>query len=147
MLGVFLTVLHVIVCFGIILVVLLQSGKGGGLAGSIGGGSNMMTGAQAAFGGRGTADLLSKATTGLAIGFMVMSLILTVYTMHAGGGKEGGSKIREMLQHEETTAMPFNATINSPEENLDNVEPGPASTQQPAPTPATQPESEKQNPN
>lgn len=63
--------LHVVVCIVLILVVLLQSSKGGGLAGAFGGG-----GGQTMFGGQETATFLSKATTYLAVGFMVLSLLL-----------------------------------------------------------------------
>ena len=63
--------LHVVVCIVLILVVLLQSSKGGGLAGAFGGG-----GGQTMFGGQETATFLSKATTYLAIAFMVLSLLL-----------------------------------------------------------------------
>ena len=53
-----LTALHVVVCLFLIIVVLLQSGKAADLAGAFGG-----MGSQTAFGPRGSATLLSKATT------------------------------------------------------------------------------------
>jgi len=63
-------IFHVIVCIGLIMVVLLQSAKGEGLAGSaFGGGGGGLGGA--VFGGRGAGSFLSKATTVLAILFMV----------------------------------------------------------------------------
>ena len=65
-----LTIIHVIVCFFLIVVVLLQSGKAADLAGAFGG-----MGSQTAFGPRGSATLLSKATTLAAAIFMVTSLI------------------------------------------------------------------------
>lgn len=65
--------LHVIACFFLIAVVLLQQGKGQDLASAFGGG-----GTQTAFGPRGSANVLSKATTVLAAVFMVTSLALTV---------------------------------------------------------------------
>lgn len=68
-----LTIVHVIVCLFLILVVLLQQGKSADWSGTFGGGSS-----QAAFGQRGTATLLSKATTAAAILFMVTSLALTI---------------------------------------------------------------------
>jgi len=68
-----LTILHVVVCLFLILVVLLQQGKSADWSGAFGGGSS-----QVAFGQRGTATLLSKATTGAAILFMVTSLALTI---------------------------------------------------------------------
>ena len=65
-------VLHVLVCLILILVVLLQSGKGADLAGAFGGGAT-----QTAFGSRGPASFLSKATTGAAIVFMITSIALS----------------------------------------------------------------------
>jgi preprotein translocase subunit SecG len=63
--------IHVLVCFVLILVVLLQSGKGADLAGAFGGG-----GTQTAFGSRGPASFLSKATTIAAVVFMLTSITL-----------------------------------------------------------------------
>lgn len=68
-----LVFVHVCVSAALISIVLLQSGRGGGLAG-LGGG-----GAQAVFGGRGATDILAKITQGLAIAFMVLSLLLALY--------------------------------------------------------------------
>jgi preprotein translocase subunit SecG len=62
-----LVVFHVIVCAGLILAVLMQSSKGEGLAGSAFGGS--FSGAM--FGGRGAASFLSRATSVLAVLFML----------------------------------------------------------------------------
>ena len=70
---VFLTVIHVAVCLFLILVVLLQTGKGADLAGAFGGG-----GSQTAFGARGATTLLHKITTGSAVAFMATSLILAI---------------------------------------------------------------------
>jgi preprotein translocase subunit SecG len=67
------TTLHVIVCFILVLVVLLQTGKGADLAGAFGGGST-----QTAFGSRGPASFLSKMTTIAAIIFMMTSIGLSL---------------------------------------------------------------------
>lgn len=66
-------VLHIIACLFLIAVVLLQQGKGQDLASAFGGG-----GTQTAFGPRGSANVLTRATTILAGLFMVTSLALTV---------------------------------------------------------------------
>ena len=68
-----LTIVHVIVCFFLVVVVLLQSGKAADLAGAFGG-----MGSQTAFGPRGSATVLSKATTIAAAVFMVTSLSLAI---------------------------------------------------------------------
>ena len=65
--------LHIIVCFILVLVVLLQSGKGADLAGAFGGGST-----QTAFGSRGPASFLSKMTTIAAVVFMLTSIGLSM---------------------------------------------------------------------
>ena len=73
---------HVVVCIFLIIVVLLQSGKAADLAGAFGG-----MGSQTAFGPRGSATLLSKATTISAVLFMVTSLALSILaTRNAGLG-------------------------------------------------------------
>ncbi len=65
--------IHIVVCLLLVIIVLLQSGKSADLAGAFGG-----YGSQSTFGPRGTATLLSKITTTLAILFMVTSLLLQV---------------------------------------------------------------------
>lgn len=83
----FLTIVHVLVCLFLIVVVLLQSGKAADLAGAFGG-----MGSQTAFGPRGSATLLSKATTISAIIFMMTSLALSIMaTRMAGSGPATGS--------------------------------------------------------
>src|SRR5258705_10141728 len=77
-----LTIVHVLVCLFLIVVVLLQSGKAADLAGAFGG-----MGSQTAFGPRGSATLLSKATTISAVLFMITSLSLSIMaTRNAGLG-------------------------------------------------------------
>ena len=66
-------VLHIVACLFLIAVVLLQQGKGQDLASAFGGG-----GTQTAFGPRGSATVLSRATTILAGVFMVTSLTLSL---------------------------------------------------------------------
>lgn len=74
-----LTIVHVLVCFFLVVVVLLQSGKAADLAGAFGG-----MGSQTAFGPRGAATVLSKATTVAAGLFMVTSLSLSVMATRQG---------------------------------------------------------------
>jgi preprotein translocase subunit SecG len=72
--------IHILVCFFIIIVVLLQSGQSGDISAAFGG-----QGSQTAFGPRGAASALSKATTWSAVVFMVTSIVLSVYATKRGG--------------------------------------------------------------
>jgi preprotein translocase subunit SecG len=86
-----LIVVHVAICIALVIVVLLQSAKGEGLAGAFGGGG--LTGA--VFGGRGAATFLSKATAYLAIAFMLSCIGLSLVTPGGGGGQES-ALLKEM---------------------------------------------------
>ena len=74
------TAIHILVCFFIIVVVLLQSGKSGDISAAFGG-----QGSQTAFGPRGAASALSRATTWSAVAFMITSITLSVYASKRGG--------------------------------------------------------------
>ena len=87
-----LTIIHVLVCLLLIGVVLLQSGKAADLAGAFGG-----MGSQTAFGPRGSATVLSKATTIAAALFMVTSLSLSVLASRGGNRSVGGSTVLEKI--------------------------------------------------
>ena len=87
MLEIFLTVIHVVVCLFLIVVVLLQSGKAADLAGAFGG-----MGSQTAFGPRGAATMLSKATTFAAVVFMLTSIWLGI---EAGRNRSIGDSVIE----------------------------------------------------
>ena len=82
--GILLVVIHVVVCLFLIGVVLLQQGKSADLAGAFGG-----QGSQTAFGPRGSATLLSKATTISAIIFMLTSISLSIVATKGIGGSGG----------------------------------------------------------
>jgi len=77
-----LVTLHIIVCFILVVVIMLQSGSAADLAGAFGG-----AGSQTAFGPRGAASFLSRATTWCAIVFMLTSLALSIKRapVEAGG--------------------------------------------------------------
>lgn len=70
----FLIILFILLSFAMVVVILLQAGKGQGLAGAIGGGA----GGSSVFGGRGAADFLSKATTWLAAAYMIFAVLIGV---------------------------------------------------------------------
>jgi preprotein translocase subunit SecG len=74
------TAVHILVCFFIIIVVLLQSGTSGDISAAFGG-----QGSQTAFGPRGAASALSRVTTWSAIAFMLTSITLAVYSSKRSG--------------------------------------------------------------
>lgn len=100
---VILTIIHVIVCFFLMVVVLLQSGKAADLAGAFGG-----MGSQTAFGPRGSATVLSRATTVAAAVFMVTSLTLAILATRNSGTT--GSVLEKQKAPAKTTATPAPAT-------------------------------------
>ena len=77
--------IYVLVCLVLMLVILLQQGKGGDIANAFGGGSS-----QAVFGARAGATLLTKLTTGLAAAFILLSLTLAVWGQRGPGSVVGG---------------------------------------------------------
>ena len=100
-----LQAVHVLVCVVLIVVVLMQSSKGGGLAGAFGGGGD-----QTVFGGRETATFLSKATTYLAVGFMVLSLSLAFLASKRNVNKPQ-SAIRQSIERQ-TDVIPKGESID-----------------------------------
>jgi preprotein translocase subunit SecG len=78
--AILITIVHIFVCLFLIIVVLLQSGQSGDIAAAFGG-----TGSQTAFGPRGAATILTKATTWCAVIFMVTSITLSILTSRKGG--------------------------------------------------------------
>ena len=124
-----LTIFHVIVCIFLILVVLIQQGKGADWAGAFGGG-----GTQTAFGARGTGTLLSKATTVAAIVFMLTSLALTILISQPGGS----SVIREGARQQNAPQQQQPAQQTPGQQAAPAGQPPAQQQQQPAPaTPST----------
>jgi preprotein translocase subunit SecG len=89
-------ILHVVVCFALILIVLLQTGKGAEMGAGFGGGSN-----QTIFGSRGAATFLSKITTAAAVIFMLTSLTLAIMTKN-----RTGSVVRDQAPRAAATSAP-----------------------------------------
>jgi preprotein translocase subunit SecG len=87
---------HVLICIALVIVVLLQSAKGEGLAGSAFGGGGGV--GSAVFGGRGAAGFLSKATTVLAIVFMVNCGALAFMSAGSRVGAEFGEGGESVVQ-------------------------------------------------
>ena len=93
----FLMMIHVLVCILLVISILLQSSKGGGMAGMFGGG-----GMGAVFGGRGAASFLSKVTLWLGVTFAVTSV--TIALLSTGSGKRQASAVQQVMEQE--GAMP-----------------------------------------
>ena len=85
---------HLLVCFGLVAVVLVQSGKGGGLAGGAFGGT-----AQTVFGGRGATDFITRATMVLGGAFFLTSLLLALLSTNA-------ARSRSLIQEQARRAAP-----------------------------------------
>jgi preprotein translocase subunit SecG len=100
-----LTILYIIVCLFLIVVVLLQSGKAADLAGAFGG-----MGSQTAFGPRGSATVLSKATTVAAALFMIVSLALSIMNMR-NAGSSGSVLERQKKVTKSQPAVPGKPTV------------------------------------
>jgi len=112
MLVVLITIVHVIVCLFLIIVVLLQSGKSADIAAAFGG-----MGSQTAFGPRGAATLLSKATTWAAVIFMVTSITLSIFASRrtSGGSVLGNIKSQQSAPQKPPTNSPTpNPTTPTP---------------------------------
>ncbi|MBN2356129.1 preprotein translocase subunit SecG [candidate division KSB1 bacterium] len=113
----FLIVLFMLVCFALTFVILIQSSKGGGLAGTFGGMDTMGS----LFGGRGSAPFLQKVTAVLAIAFLLISLLMGMMTR--------GSVSQESLVQQERERME-----SSPARTLPQVPQQPVPTQPVVPT-------------
>jgi preprotein translocase subunit SecG len=145
--GWLLTSFFVLNCLVLIIVVLLQSGKAADLAGAFGG-----AGSQTAFGPRGAANVLSKATTWCAVMFMLCALAMVLRTDKAAGT---GSSILERVSRPApkpapatTPAIPpthgtapGTTPATTPAVPQSNSQPTsqPPATSQPAPAPAKKP--------
>jgi len=140
--GVLLNIFFILNCVVLIVVVLLQSGKAADLAGAFGG-----AGSQTAFGPRGAANVLSRATTWCAVMFMVCAFAMVLRTDKAV--EQGGSVLQKVSK---PAPKPLPATIPvAPQSNTHDslppaqqpaaqtpAPPAPA-TSQPAPAPTKKP--------
>jgi preprotein translocase subunit SecG len=124
--GWLLTAFFVLNCFVLIIVVLLQSGKAADLAGAFGG-----AGSQTAFGPRGAANVLSKATTWCAVMFMLCAMALVLRTDKAV--EQGGSILQKVSK-----PAPKPAPATTPTAPQSDTHQSLPPSQHPAtPTPAT----------
>ena len=126
----------VVNCLFLIIVVLLQSGKAADIAGAFGG-----AGSQTAFGPRGAATVLSRATTWCAIMFMVCALALV---LHVDKGVEQGGSVLEQFSK---PTKPSPLVPSKPQPNPSNAPVTQPPTQQPpASSQPAQPQSQPKKP-
>src|SRR6202142_3779166 len=97
----FIVAVPIVVCFFIIVVVLLQSGKSGDISAALGG-----QGSQTAFGPRGAASALSRATTWSAIIFMVTSITLSIFAAR----RTGPTSVFSGVKQNQTKSQPVTPT-------------------------------------
>jgi len=102
----FITVLHVIVCVMLILIVLLQTGKGAEMGAAFGGAT------QTVFGSSGPAGFLNKLTTGAAILFMITCLSLC----YLSGRLPVPTIMDKKVEQAEKAAQPAGDQLPLPEE-------------------------------
>ena len=118
--------LHILVCFGLILIVLLQAGKGAGLSSAFG-----VSGGDSFFGGRGPMMFLEKLTTGCAILFMITCLSLSLFASK----QRSGSVIDKIPVQQAPVSAP--APVNVPPTASPTPAPAvPSAPVTPAPAPA-----------
>ncbi len=87
--------IHILIALGLVITVLLQRSEGGGLGiGGGGGGGGFMT-------ARGTANLLTRVTTVLAVGFFSTTIILAIM---AGAGKQPVSIVEDVIREKPAPA-------------------------------------------
>ncbi|MGB8331654.1 MAG: preprotein translocase subunit SecG [Polyangiales bacterium] len=98
----FISIIYVFVCLFLILVVLLQSGKGGGLGSAFGGSTG-----QQIFGGAGAGNLLTRLTAGFAFTFMALSVWLAF--LSSSGEQALDRAVREQAAAQEAVAQPEDA--------------------------------------
>jgi preprotein translocase subunit SecG len=102
--SILLIVVHVVVCIALIMIVLLQTGKGADMGAAFGGGSS-----QTLFGSTGASTFLSKATTVAAIVFMLTSLTLA----YMSGGKVTKSVVSDVQAPIEQPAQTDDSTSDA----------------------------------
>ena len=121
-----LVALHVLVCLVLMSVILLQSGQAADIAGAFGG-----SGSQTAFGPRGAATFLSRATTWCAVMFMFTSMALAVHVRTSSGGTG-----RSILEQFSKPAPKSAAPAPIPAGQQPPVQPAAPPPAPPAPEPA-----------
>src|SRR5882724_10934670 len=129
----FLTILHIVVCLFLILVVLLQAGKGGGMGIAFGGGG----GSQTVFGSSGAGNFLTRLTSITAAIFLVTSLGLAHFSSQQDSKRL--QRLAEQKQVEKKAdderAAKLKQELDQARENASKQSAAPTATTPPAETP------------
>ena len=102
-----ITLIHIVVCFALILIVLLQAGKGAEMGAAFGGAS------QTIFGSSGAVGFLTKLTTIAAVVFMITSLLLAFSSTRRSSSVMRGSPTQTVPA--ETQQVPIRPQVPVPE--------------------------------
>jgi len=132
-----LITIHVVVSIALIMIVLLQTGKGADMGAAFGGGSS-----QTLFGSTGASTFLSKLTTIAAVIFMLTSLVLAYYSSHRAKTSimmENPPSVTEQAAPQTGTAAPANEQT-APAESTNQAPAAPATTDKTPAEPAKQQE-------
>lgn len=131
----FVTIIFVIVSLVMVLAILLQAGKGGGMGTALGGAAS-----QGVFGGGGQADFMARLTQGFAATFMISAMYLAYASAHAGSDflaseDQGGSTLFDDEQEFDPERVGYNPLTLPSEEEAKQMQAA-AKVSVPAQTPA-----------
>ena len=110
-------IVHVVACIALIMIVLLQTGKGADMGAAFGGG-----GSQTLFGSTGASTFLSKATTIAAVVFMLTSLGLAYMSSHRMGDSVM-SDTKVPVEQKASPAVPEKSPVSGFEDSLPAASP------------------------
>ncbi len=116
----FILTLHFLICIFMVIVILLQAGKGADMGAAFGAG-----GSQSLFGARGASTLLSKITTVAALMFLVTSLTLSTISKNRLTGGVGKSAVESLLKDQPAKPVPAEKAVAAPEQKTEAPSPAP----------------------
>ncbi len=127
-----LVIVHIVVCIALIMIVLLQTGKGADMGAAFGGGSS-----QTLFGSTGASTFLSKATTGVAVVFMITCMSLAYLSTNRTSSSivSDGAPVEGKTVETDVKEMPAETTTGEqPAETTTGDQPAATTGDQPAAT-------------
>lgn len=128
----FLSIIHIIVCSVLVLLILVQQGKGGGMGAALGGGASTQV-----FGGRGAGNFLTRGTGIAATLFMLTSVSLAYLSSsgdHALRDRQAAEKAEKAKKDIKGTARPKDSGAAAP-----GLSAAPSAAPAPAPAPSAAP--------